>query len=158
MPPWLLTIITPILKVIEFFINLFTDKSKKDKQIISYPKKTLILIVRHPQLCWWHMGSHGNKSAMQIVCDLAATNITNNLNIEPIKAILKKTNTVGHALASHYHHSIDMIPARSIREIRVDFWVTEPFCKEGESFRSDIVIIDQFNNSHTVKNILFRYR
>jgi len=156
-PPWIIKLGTPLLKIWEFFMNLLTNKSEKNKQTITYPKRTLILMVRHPHLCHWGMGSQGATPVMVINGRLNATNITRNYDIEPAIAILRKTNTQGVAMPLLNSTVVRNIPIGTTRELSVQFFVSKLFCKEGKSFKSDIIIIDQFNNKHIVKNIVFTY-
>ena len=149
-----------IFKLVEPAINLLQKIFKKDNLNIPYPKKTMIFLEKHPHFNWWHMGSSKGKPAMQVACRFKVTNITKDLNILPSRAILKKSNTYGIVAVedskSGYWGSY-LIPCNTIAEISIDFWVEKPFCKEGESFKSDIAIFDQFNNKHIIKNISFIY-
>ncbi len=155
---WGSKLIAPLIELLKHFF-------KKDNLIISYPKKTLILIAKRSHENHWQMVSYKNKpnmKAMHISCCLNATNITKDLNIQPVVAILKKNNTKGYASARLWDEEngrfINMVGAGTICDLDVGFEVSKPFCKEGQSFKSDVIVIDQFNNRHTVKNILFKYR
>lgn len=141
-------------------ISLIQKIFKKDNLNIPYPSKTMIFLEKHPHFNWWHMGSSKGKPAMQVDCRFRVTNITKDLDILPSRAILKKSNTYGVIAVedrkSGYWGSY-LILCNTIGEISIDFWVEKPFCREGEVFKSDIIVFDQFNNRHIIKNVSFVY-
>ncbi len=145
----------------EKIIGLFKRQEKTHPNQIDIPKKTLTLIEEKlTNQTWWHMGSSGEKPAMQIVTQFKATNITN-LDILVTQARMKKPKCYGHVLTRHPDQNMYgsyMIPARKISEVSLDFWVMPPIKKKGESFKADIGVVDQFGNEHWVKGIEFKYQ
>ena len=125
---------------------------------IKIPKKTIIIIPNYDT--FWHMGSSSDKPAMQIVGRFQVTNITKN-DILLTSAIIKKSKTQGLVMVkdyqSNYYGDYNKIPAGHTTNITIDFWISPPFKKEGESFVSDIAILDQFANKHWIKQIEFKY-
>ncbi len=105
------------------------------------------------------MGGMKGNPGMQIVCRCDVTNITKDLNIKLVTAIFKKTKTYGFSVLISNFRAIenDMIPPGCMAESDFNFWVKKPFRKKGQSFVSDIIIYDQFNNKYIIKNIEFKY-
>jgi hypothetical protein len=140
--------------------NLRKLFSSNPENIIHIPKKTLTLLSKpSPQHTWWHMGSSGDKPAMQIVAKFTATNITK-LNILPTQAKMKRPKIFGHVMTRKHDEGVHggyMIPAGTTTDIAVDFWIMPPVSKEGETFKANISIVDQFGNEHWVKGIEFTY-
>lgn len=50
-----------------------------------------------------------------------------------------------------------ILPRQTTR-LLLDFWVQPPICKQNESFKADVVVLDQLGNKHRVKNTEFRYK
>lgn len=130
--------------------------------VTEIPSQTLVLMsaMRHNAL-WWHMGSSGDKPAMQIVGDLKATNISK-MDIEVMGAKLRKPKAVGHAfvtaLDSHSFDGSNRIPEKGVRDLRFDFFAQPPICEAGKPFKGDIAIVDQFGNEHWLKGLEFSYQ
>lgn len=126
------------------------------------PRKTLKLVLR-PRGAWWHMGAVGNekKPAMQVVSEWYVTNITSQ-RVVITTAFIKKPKTeavlplIKHPVQNVYG-GYPVLP-NSTTELSLDFWVQPPRCKEGETFKADVVIKDQFDNEHKIKNVEFKYR
>lgn len=144
-------------KVWDWAYSLF--KNKGSNGLVKVPKKTMILLpVSRPNAFWWHMGSTKKKPSMQIVGDLNVTNISEyGVYIRGVK--LRKPKAVGHATVraqgSNLHSSNHKIPSRAISDLRFTFLVQPPVCKEGETFKGDVAIIDQFGNEHWLKKLEF---
>lgn len=150
-----------LLKLVEPAINIIQKIFKKNDLNIPYPRKTMIILEKHPHFNWWHMGTTNKKPAMQIACRFKVTNIAKDLAILPSRAVLKRSKTFGVVSIEDRESGFwgsYLIPCNSIGEISIDFWVEKPFCKESEDFKSDIVIFDQFNNKHIIKNVIFFYK
>lgn len=145
-----------ISKIFGPAIDLFNKIFKKDNLTIPYPKRTMIFSTKDPGFYRWHLGSLNKKLTMEIDSSFQVTNITKDLNILPGRAILKKTKTFG--LPYVWHSDSGMIPYNQIRHVDIRFTVERHFCREGQSFISDIIVFDQFNNKHLIKNILFKYQ
>jgi len=112
-----------------------------------------------PQMrgCWWRNGSVSGKPAMHIVGGWHVTNITGD-NVRLLGAKLLKPKTEGHVLTRHPHENIfglyPTLPGETT-EVDSDFWVMPPVRKEGEDFKTSVVLIDQFGNEHKIKNVVF---
>ncbi len=132
----------------------------KDDGSILIPKRTLALVAKGTgHEIWWHMGKVGEDPAMQIVAHFTATNISK-FGVLPISAKMKKPKYFGHVMAWKPDENIYgsyIIPKGVITELNVDFWISPPVKKEGEMFKADIAIIDQFGNEHWIKGVEFRY-
>jgi len=107
------------------------------------------------------MGSMNRIPAMQVeVNGYLATNITK-YNILLTVAKLQKTNTLGSIsikdTESYYWGKYELQPGGS-SFIEIHFWIIPPFIKEGISFKSNIIVFDQFGNIHKIKNVRFIYR
>jgi hypothetical protein len=139
---------------------LFTRKPSPG--LIEIPSKTMILIpVTRQNALWWHMGSMGDQPAMQIVGDLNITNISK-YGVLVMGARLRKPKAIGHAFVraqnENLYGSKHMVPAGGISDLRFDFFVQPPVCKEGKPFKGDVAIIDQFGNEHWLKGLEFPYQ
>jgi hypothetical protein len=134
--------------------KLFGAKVKSEAQI-DIPKKTIIVTpTPGPFTTWWHMGSWSGSPAMQVVGDFKVTNITK-YTIFLCAAKMKKTKLLGHVTTGGGSNEI---PSRCVTDLRFHFFVFPPFKKEGETFTTDIAIIDQFGNKHWINRINFVYR
>ena len=160
----LLTILGTIFgwftKVWRWASSLLFDQ-KPPAGLIDVPSKTLILIpVSHQNALWWHMGMMVTQPAMQIVGDLNVTNISK-YDVVVMGAKLQKPKAVGHAIvrahdSNMYSHK-HSIPSGGISDLRFDFFVQPPIKEEGESFKADVAIIDQFGNEHWLNGLEFLY-
>lgn len=107
------------------------------------------------------MGLSKDKPAMQVVSQWYATNITTEQVVVTNGFIRKpKTETVM-PLIKHPNSNVfgryPILP-RKTTQLMLDFWIQPPLHKEGESFKADVVILDQFGNEHEIKNVEFKYR
>lgn len=127
---------------------------------IEIPSRTLIVQPKpHPNAFWWHMGSSAGQPAMQIVGDVTVTNISN-YKVLTTASRLRKPQVIGqaHRMRLNSRDSDDeMIDARAIADVRINFWVMPPFREANHPFRADIAIVDQFGNEHWLKNVEFKY-
>lgn len=124
------------------------------------PKKTMIFVV-DPKECWWHLGQSGKKPITQILCHFEVINITPDLEVLPIVAMLNKSKTYGHVSIKEWKSGSwgsYMIPAKAITEANIDFWVPDIICKDEKVFKSSITIFDQFNNKHVINDVIFRHK
>jgi hypothetical protein len=137
-------------------------RPKGSAGVIDVPKKTLILMpASQPNALWWHMGSRGDRPAMQIVGDLNATNISRYC-VSVMGAKLRKPRAIGDALVSAHDDSgiystKNIIPQRGVSDLRFSFFVQPPVCEKGKPFKADVAIIDQFGNEHWLKGLEFQY-
>ncbi len=136
-------------------------KPKPAAGVIDIPKKTMVLIpMSRSNALWWHMGSIGGKPAMQIVGDLNVTNISK-YGVIVMGAKLRRPAATGNALVrahnANVYSSKHVIPEGAVSDLRFDFFVEPPVCKEGEVLTGDVAIIDQFGNEHWLKGLRFPY-
>ncbi len=120
------------------------------------PRETIRIL---PQIrgCWWGNGSVAGKPAMQVVGRWHVTNITGD-NVRLLGARIIKPKTEGHVLTRHPHENIfgsyPILPGETT-EVDSDFWIIPPMRKEGEEFKTPVVLIDQYGNEHKIKNVVF---
>ncbi len=127
--------------------------------VIEVPPKTMVLIpVARQNALWWHMGAMGDQPAMQIVGDLNVTNISK-YGVFVMGAKLRKPKAIGHALVrahdSNMYSTKHIIPQGGVSDLRFDFFVQPPVREQGQSFKADVAIIDQFGNEHWLKGLEF---
>lgn len=121
------------------------------------PRETIRVL---PQLRaqWWSMGTLDGKPAMHIVGDWFVTNITDD-RIFILGTRLTRPRIDGRVLVKHpdkeLYGRFPILP-RATTEIRADFWIRPPICKEGKDFKTAIILIDQFRNEHKVKDAVFK--
>ncbi|MFA4888769.1 MAG: hypothetical protein WC628_04260 [Candidatus Omnitrophota bacterium] len=132
----------------------------RSKVVFEIPKKTINIVDKpHRKACWWHMGSSGDKPAMQISAKFFVTNITK-YNILLTSAKMKKPKALGAVMVkdvdSNYHGGYS-IPPGVTTDLDIDFWIMPPFINQNELFRADIAVIDQFGNDHWIKKVEFPY-
>ena len=92
----------------------------------------------------WGKGEVRGEPAMHVHSEWYATNVTDE-NVWILRAYLVKPRT-----ESDMFGKFPILPGCP-SEVSVDFWIQPPIRKEGESFKGQIVFIDQFNNKHKVK-------
>jgi len=157
--PIIKSIIELLASIWSLIRKLFGGKGKSNVQI-DIPKKTIIVAPNpNPRDTWWHMGSSSGSPAMQVVGRFKVTNITK-YNIFLCAAKMKKPKLLGHVMvkdSKSQYHGFYEIPPTGISDLSFDFWVIPPFRKEGETFTTDVAIIDQFGNEHWIKGIDFVY-
>lgn len=154
-------IIKEIVSLLRWILEfIFGGRKKHDDSVFVIPKKTIAIVpLARTNACWWHMGSSGDKPAMQVVASYFVTNITK-YNVIITVAKLQKSGTLGHAdvkdSQSNYWGKYSLPPGGS-SELHMHFWVMPPFKEKGGQFTSDIIVIDQFGNGHNIKNASFKY-
>jgi len=161
-PIWVLAIFLLFYSVLFFILSIkHNSKLKTEKEILyKIPSKTIIILPSQQRKdFWWHMGSHSNKPAMQIVGNFAVTNITK-YNIYLVSIKMNKPFAKGNVLVknstSECYGSYEILPGGTT-EITFDFWIVPPKKKENDTFKADIALIDQFGNEHWKKGIVFQY-
>jgi hypothetical protein len=113
-----------------------------------------------PQMhgCWWSNGSVSGKPAMQVVGRWHVTNITGD-NIRVLAARTSKPKTTGHVLTRHPNDNVfgsyPILPGETT-EVSSDFWIVPPVRKEGEDFKTAVILVDQYGNEHKIKNVVFK--
>lgn len=132
------------------------------RQRPKIPRET-IRVVRHRRENWWNLGSIDGQPAMQINGHLYVTNIFND-NIRILSAEIisprkaKKKCVRNHVLTRHYQNNIygsyELVP-NITTELSIDFWIQPPIIKENKDLKLTIVLVDQFDNRHKIKNIIF---
>lgn len=141
--------------VLPFFKRIRQGLSSRQQHI---PKETLKLVLQ-PRGTWWHMGKSKGEPAMQIACHMYATNIIDK-DIIVTGVNLRKPKSDGIVFVKHPSHDIYgsyPILQGFTTELSLDFWLQPPVKKEGEMFKGDIAVLDQFGNKHWVKGVEFRY-
>lgn len=154
-----LTIIGKVFGFFGWVKSLLSHSKRTSPASIEVPKKTIILVpVARPNAFWWHMGSMGDKPAMQIVGDLNVTNISTH-GVFLMGARLRKPMAIGHVVVrasnSNLYSGNHVIPRDSVSDLRFDFFVQPPTCKSGELLKTDVAIVDQFGNEHWLKGVEF---
>jgi hypothetical protein len=120
------------------------------------PRETIRAL---PQIhgCWWGNGSVSGKPAMQVVGKWYVTNITGD-NVLLLGVRILKPRTEGHVLTRHPRENIfgsyPILPGETT-EVCSDFWIVPPTRKEGEDLTTSVVLIDQYDNEHRIKNVVF---
>jgi hypothetical protein len=144
-------------KILEKIVDKLPLKRKN-----APPKQTLRLVLQ-PRGAWWHMGAvdADKKPAMQVVCKWHVTNITTEQVVITTAFINKPKTEVILPLVKHPAENVyggyPVLP-KSTTELALDFWVQPPKCKEGETFKADVIVKDQFGNQHKIKGVEFKYR
>ena len=132
------------------------------RQKSRIPRET-IRVVKHSRENWWNLGSINGRPAMRINGHLYVTNIFNNniriLSAEIITPRKAKKNCVrNNVLTRHYQNNIygsyELVP-NITTELSIDFWIQPPIIKENKDLKLTIVLVDQFDNRHKIKNLLF---
>ena len=121
------------------------------------PRETVRLIPQYHHN-WWSLGSLKGEPAMQVVCDWYITNISD-VDVVICGVSLRKPKTIGHIFVRHPDRNIYgsySIPPGCTTEVRADFWIQPPICKEDEPLVVDVDFMDQFGNSHRVRKVKFR--
>jgi len=132
------------------------------RQKPKIPRET-IKVVKNARENWWELGSINGQPAMQISGHLYVTNIFNNTVrillaeiISPRKA--KKNCVRSHVLTRHFRNNIygnyELVP-NIATELSVDFWIQPPIIKGNEDLKLTIILVDQFDNRHKIKDIIF---
>ena len=120
------------------------------------PRETIKIIPDLHQ-CWWHMGSMDKEPCIQVVGRFHVTNTTDK-PLKLLRAYVVKPRTEGHIDVRHsqsqYYGGYELLPARATPG-SMDFWIKPPIRKKGQDFRVDIVIVDQYDNKHTLKKVQF---
>lgn len=120
----------------------------------TMPSKA-IAIVANERDSWWSMGKVASTPAMQVVVRCFVTNMTEQ-PIIILDAHLKSLHSKADFWLSSNGpraRSGGVAPPRSTVEFSGTFWIQPPVLEEGKLLRSTLVLVDQFNNRHIVKNI-----
>jgi hypothetical protein len=128
-------------------------KSKIGRRTMSFVSK--------PNGSFWHMGAMGEdkKPAMQVHSEWYLTNNTHNRNITVTKAIFTKNGQEFRPLLVCQNKVIgDVLPPDRTVGLDLSFFVPEPFCKIGETFKASFIVFDQYNTAHKLPTIIIRYQ
>ena len=100
---------------------------------------------------YWTEGGMGTDLCMIVICELNVSNIGSVDIFQIVDAYILKPRT-------HTMHSLDIEPysGRVAHTISLTFGVLPPVRKSGESFKADIVLVDQFATKHTIKGVVFK--
>lgn len=143
-----------VIKPLMWLVDKMPGKKEK------VPSQTLKFVLQ-PQGAWWHMGGKDSNPAMQIHADYYATNITSGQVFVTIAFIKKpKAETrphVQHPTGNIFGSRYPILPGQTT-ELSLSFFVKPPARKEGESFKTDILVLDQYGNEHRIKNVEFPYQ
>lgn len=126
--------------------------------VLDIPKKTLIVLpgIGHGHNRW-HQGSISDKPAMQIAGQLRVTNITT-YNIHPTVKLKEPTSISMITIFIGYRNTReDIIPAKTTVDLMFNCFIEIPTKKAGETFVSNVAVVDQFGNEHWIKKISFQY-
>ncbi len=164
----IISIVAGVLVIIGFvtgfFRKIYAVFRRQDEvgQADRYPPRKSIIIVPTPgeNNLWWHMGSTNGEPAMQVSAHFKVTNITKT-DISLPAARMKKPKLYGGVMvkdAESNFHGGYVIPPKHTTDLSLHFWILPPRKSEGENFRADIAVLDQFGNEHWLKNLEFSYR
>ncbi|MFM0729333.1 hypothetical protein PQQ52_02400 [Paraburkholderia sediminicola] len=131
------------------------------------PTKTIVAI-QQPRInaLWWSMGKMGDKPMLQIVGDFNTTNVwTDNVRLAGALiryrrwGVLSRTergDTTVKDLRSQYSGNYP-IPPNEMTRVRVSFHFLPKHREPNKRFKVDIAIIDQFDNRHWLKGLIFKH-
>jgi hypothetical protein len=121
-----------------------------------------LVVIQKPLDCstWWQMGGLHGEPAMLIVGEYSVTNSMER-DIRLLKVKLKKPRSEGHVTVrdpetGEWYGSV--VPAGATADIDFLLWVQPPVTEKGKRFRADVALVDQFNNEHWTKSVMFEYR
>jgi len=119
----------------------------------------------YPERAWWGLGSIGSEQAMQVNSHWRVTNTTDfPVEMWAVRVHLpfwRQRHKVTHSMvlvrhpASNVYGSRHPILANSTSEASVDFWIVPPLKDLGQPLRLTIDLIDQFNNVHRRRGMIF---
>jgi hypothetical protein len=129
------------------------------------PTSTVVLI-QETQInsLWWHQGTWADKPMLQVCGDFMVTN-TWTKEIKLPAAVLRCRHGLfrrlwrGEALVKDVRGPYSGrygIPPNEMTAIRFHFTVPNVARDERKPLVADIIVIDQFNNEHVLKGLVFR--
>ncbi|SRR5216683_1600801 len=127
------------------------------------PRDT-IRVVPIPRKNRWNSASVGGNPAMQVVCSLHVTNITDD-TVKILRAYIKRPHTDSWDVDTILHNPYGRrvaggsypIPPKQTAEVHALFFVVPPVREKGKEFKAKVVLIDQFGNEHKLKKISFPF-
>ena len=149
-------LLTKIKKTVTNFLRRRVFPKPEVKRRAEVRKLTIIF-----REAWWHMEKGERQAAMEVFCKCHITNVTKKLDIKPVRAVLERSKTGGEIIVNTVDGDVwsdFTTPDKYMVEFSIDFVVTKPFGKEGESFKSGVMVYDGLNNEYVAKDVLFRYR
>ena len=154
----LLALIFNFWEKIKSWLKRFFNALRAPEDGSAIPNTSFRFVVKSTET-FWHLGNRGNEPSMQVILRCSVTNITNGY-AKIVECVVKAKN-VEHVLPSLINNgkaSLDctFLP-RSTSRLDLHFWITPPACKIGETFKTDIIFIDQFGNEHKLKRVEFKY-
>lgn len=156
----ILGIIGNLLPFLKPLLDRLRRDSKRTSTNESLPKQTLTLVADPMKTGLWANG----PLAMVHVNNISDKDvkITSVFLIRGRKVhLLRKPKVPGWVVVQNSNGIYDgknrVIPGGETREARLEFRPVLPH-RENETFRADIMVIDQFNNKHLVKGVEFKQK
>jgi hypothetical protein len=154
-------IVGGLASTLKWFRDLFRPAAAAD----GIPKRTVVLI-QETQInsLWWHQGSWNDKPALQVVGDFLVTNIWSKEIKVPVAVLRYRQGLVrkrwrGEVTVkdsqSHYHGRY-ALPPNAMTSMRIHFMVPNTPRDARKPLVADVIVIDQFNNEHVVKGLVFK--
>ncbi len=136
-----------------FWMNIWARL--RSKPIV--PTETLRM-VQDVHSSFWGLGSVGGEPATEVVLDGHVTDISGNPN-RILRAEIPKPLTHADMLLLSNHHDArrpQILGPHECAEIRVCFFVQPVVGEKGKSWKSSVILVDQYGNRHKIKNCVFR--
>jgi hypothetical protein len=124
------------------------------------PRKTLRIVPKvGPNSPRWHISQQDDEYGMQLSGEFLVTNISAVHVLVPL-AKFRKPRALGYVavLASESNkYGQNPIPPGASTDLRISFWITPLWEGEGETFRAEMALVDNFGNEHWLKGVEFDY-
>lgn len=136
-----------------FWMNIWARL--RSKPVV--PTETLRM-VQDVHSSFWGLGSVGGVPAMQVVLDGHVTDISGNPNRILSVEIPKPLTHADMVLLSNGHDARrpQILAPHECAEIRVCFFLQPVVGEKGKSWKSPVILVDQYGNRHKIKNCVFR--
>jgi len=102
---------------------------------------------------YWQEGTRRNIPHMFVVCTLHVTNTGPAKSGRIVKAYIKRN----HSSFPNFINANSGYPLGLTRSVTLNFEVAAPLAGSGESFVTDVMLVDQFGYAHTVEKVVFRH-
>ena len=161
LPYWLLLALTAVFLVTSMclaaFVAILRQRVKHLQVGSSIPTQTLAILLRHERSAYyWSGDSHGGKPSTTLTAMFIVTNKTD-IDIRPSGARSRKGTASGWVSVkgddSRMFEWTD-IPPRKVVLADVEIRLRKVL-KEGQSFKTDIAILDQFGNENWIRGVEF---
>jgi hypothetical protein len=156
------SVIGGIVSAFKWLIGFFT---KLPATTDGIPKRTVVLIQEtRINALWWHQGTWGDKPMLQVVGDFMVTNIWTKEIKLPAAELRYRQGLVrkrwrGDASVKDVdsvYHGRYAIPPNVMTPMRIHFTVPNASRDERKPLVADVIVIDQFNNEHLLKGLVFK--